>query len=254
MCAGEKYAIGTLDKDKCTHFSVDITLTTDSIQISHTGESPVYVTGYRMQDFFPEDEDDYDMLEGEDFSSDEYSDESESSEEEEEDEEVPRAVPLTSGEKQKARAMIEEEADESDESESESEGSEDILNEDSSEEEDESSEEDESEEESEEDMVAGKRKIAGASKTPQPLKKTKSVRDAPGSAPAKVGQSGDELAYAKSLRAYLQQNGPSKLATLGQAVKRPANAPKSWKLKNFLNKHRDAFKYDGNTDVVSLAK
>ncbi len=43
---GEKFALGTLDKDKCTHFSLDIHLATDVMKLSHTGKSEVYLTGY----------------------------------------------------------------------------------------------------------------------------------------------------------------------------------------------------------------
>lgn len=43
---GEKFALGTLDRERCTHFSLDIHIATDSITISHTGKSDVYITGY----------------------------------------------------------------------------------------------------------------------------------------------------------------------------------------------------------------
>jgi len=45
--AGEKFAIGTLNKKNCPQFSVDFTLATDQINISHTGDSDVFVSGYR---------------------------------------------------------------------------------------------------------------------------------------------------------------------------------------------------------------
>ncbi len=94
------------------------------------------------------------------------------------------------------------------------------------------------------------------SHTPQPAKKAKtSDLKAPASAPAKVSAAAlntptDEKGYVAALRAFIQQNGPSKLATLGSKVKRP---PKSPKLKHFLETHKDIFKYNGTTDTVSLA-
>lgn len=57
--AGEKFAIGTLDKDKVLHFSIDVTLATDDITVSHTGDSDVYVTGYRTVSMIAMDEDDF---------------------------------------------------------------------------------------------------------------------------------------------------------------------------------------------------
>lgn len=39
--------MGTLDREKCTHFSIDFTLATDQVFFSHTGDSDVYLTGYR---------------------------------------------------------------------------------------------------------------------------------------------------------------------------------------------------------------
>ena len=74
---------------------------------------------------------------------------------------------------------------------------------------------------------------------------------APASAPPRSSGGGGVagVQYAGLLKAYLQQKGPTKLAVLGSAVKRPATVPK---LKGFLSS-QSRFKYDATTDVVSLA-
>ena len=45
--AGELFAIGTLDRDRCPQFSIDLTLASDQVTIHHTGASNVFVTGYK---------------------------------------------------------------------------------------------------------------------------------------------------------------------------------------------------------------
>jgi hypothetical protein len=99
--------------------------------------------------------------------------------------------------------------------------------------------------------------------TPQPPKRSKpeggAQKAAPATAPPKVaaGQAkakatpggGGEGDYLSSLKAYLSSKGPTKLAALGSAVKRPPKAPK---LKHYLEQHAGTFKYDLGTDTVSL--
>ncbi len=104
--------------------------------------------------------------------------------------------------------------------------------------------------------------------TPQPKQAKQAVPKAaaPATAPPKVGakpaaaaptgkkgaaggsDSGDYLA---ALKSYLASKGPTKLAALGSAVKRPAKAPK---LKHFLEQNKATFKYEQGTDTVSLVK
>jgi len=59
--AGEEYALGTLNKEKCPHFKLDLIMVDEEFKLRHTGKSPVHVTGYQGLSF------------GEDISDDEYS-------------------------------------------------------------------------------------------------------------------------------------------------------------------------------------
>lgn len=62
--SGESFAVGTLDKDKFPQFSLDVTITSEEIKISHTGDSDVHITGYRAIAANSDDLDDYaDLLE-----------------------------------------------------------------------------------------------------------------------------------------------------------------------------------------------
>ncbi|PSC67465.1 hypothetical protein C2E20_8858 [Micractinium conductrix] len=95
-----------------------------------------------------------------------------------------------------------------------------------------------------------------AAKTPQPAKKAKGEQPqkAPATAPAKVAPAGmattgSDKEYLAALKAALKQ-GPLKLAALGSKVKRPAGVPK---VKHFLDKHPGVFKYNKDTDEVSLS-
>lgn len=76
---------------------------------------------------------------------------------------------------------------------------------------------------------------------------------APATAPAKTGAASaapaNEEEYTAAVRAFLKKNGPTKLAALGSGVRRPANSPK---LKNLLQKNKDMFAYDMESDSVSL--
>lgn len=44
---GGKMAVGTLDKERCPHFALDITLSADAVKVSHSGKGAVYITGYK---------------------------------------------------------------------------------------------------------------------------------------------------------------------------------------------------------------
>ena len=53
---GEKFALGTLDAERCAHFSLDIHLATDAISLSHSGKGEVFITGYEAISVAGEDE------------------------------------------------------------------------------------------------------------------------------------------------------------------------------------------------------
>ena len=253
--ADGKFAVGTLDREKCTQFSMDITIASDDVSISHTGESEVHVTGYRTiaivgyegDEEFEEDgmEDGlrrYRKVELE--SSDDEEDDEEEDEEDEssEDEEPPRAVPL---QKNKNTQMIQDEASEGSEEEEE----EDEDDDSSEEEDDEDSEEEEEEEEEAPPAKSAKRKQAAA-QTPQPVKKAKAAEVAKGSTPNEDTPA-DDKEFASALKAFLQKNGPCKLSVLGSSVKRP---PKSPKFKKLIEQNSDIFSFNAVTETVSLAK
>ena len=63
------------------------------------------------------------------------------------------------------------------------------------------------------------------------------------------GAGGDAATYESALREVLRSKGPTTLATLGSAVKKPASVPK---LKKFLEEHA-AFHLDPKTQIASLA-
>jgi hypothetical protein len=79
-----RYAIGTLEKGRCEHFSVDFTTggVADSLKFSHSGASDVYITGYKTQSTFMTDDDD------------EYRADDSEEEDDEDADEPPQAVPL----------------------------------------------------------------------------------------------------------------------------------------------------------------
>ena len=64
-----------------------------------------------------------------------------------------------------------------------------------------------------------------------------------------AGGGGDAATYEGALREVLRSKGPTTLATLGSAVKKPASVPK---LKKFLEEH-EAFHLDPKTQIASLA-
>jgi len=127
---------------------------------------------------------------------------------------------------------------------------------DSSEEEDSDSESAEmptSDSDDEDERQAMKKRLKDALSTPQPTKKQK-TDTAPATAPGKLSAQAktptNEKEYTAALKSYLKEHGPSKLANLGSAVKRPAAVKK---LKRYLAENTSVFSYDQSTDVVSLA-
>lgn len=183
-------------------------------------------------------------MSGEEFSSE--SDDSESGEEpdsdsdsEEDDDEAPRGLPLSMADLQNGALISsdDEEDDSSSEEESEEEGAPTVR-----------------------DIIKNEREIAKRKKetaqTPQPQKKAKTAElpKAPATAPAKSGGAtpGTEAEFADAVRAFLEKNGPTKLAILGSNVKRPASASKSVKLKALVTS-RPEFEYKEDDQTVSLA-
>lgn len=243
-----EFAVGTLDREKCAQFSLDITIADDTIRVFQTGGSDIYLTGYRTEAPVMYDDDEDGIMMGDDDSMDEGDSEEEEEDGEEEssdDEEAPQGVPLKGP---KFRALVNDEAEE----ESGSEGEED--SEEEEEDEESSEEEGTSEEEEEEEAPAKKRKAV--LQTPQPAKKAKEDigKAAPATAPAKVGAlpvtPSSDVEYIAALKKFLQNNGPAKPAVLGGAVKRAAKAPK---LKKIVEQNKDIFTYNPTTDMVSLA-
>lgn len=103
----------------------------------------------------------------------------------------------------------------------------------------------------EEERESMKKRLKGVLMTPQPSKKKQKV-EGPNTAPSKmlsVKSPTNEKEYKIALKTFLKENGPSKIASLGSAVKRPAAVPK---LKKFLAANTDDFNYNKSTDEVSL--
>jgi hypothetical protein len=73
-----KFSVGTLDKERCTQFGMDITVATDKILLSHTGKSDVFVTGYQTVAMAPLSDDDDEALYGDGGSESESESQSES--------------------------------------------------------------------------------------------------------------------------------------------------------------------------------
>lgn len=106
-------------------------------------------------------------------------------------------------------------------------------------------------------VVQGKRAAAKApAATPQPKRNKEAAgtsAKAPATAPPKVAAAvpSSSSDYLAALKAHLSSGGPTKLAVLGSAVKRPPKVPK---LKHFLEQHKSTFKYDAGNDTVSLLR
>ena len=222
---GEKIAICTLESDRFPHTSINITVATGAISLSHTGNSDVFVSGYRTTSLSLaglDDEEDYPFyMDGKPISllagegdSDSEDDESSSEEEEssdDDDDAAPMAVKIPGGagssEEEEEFSDDEEEEEEAEDSKNElglvdleaaaedtgddSDFDDDDLEE-AEEEDEESSDDDEEEEEEEIDLGAiikgaGKRINNNQTKTPQPAqKKHKAEKKPPATAPAKT--------------------------------------------------------------------
>ena len=69
---GERFAIGTLDSKRCPQFSCDLTLGMDAVLLSHSGPSPVHLTGYSVHQMMAgnasdDDDDEYEQGGGEHY-------------------------------------------------------------------------------------------------------------------------------------------------------------------------------------------
>lgn len=277
------YALGTLNKKTCPHMKLDLVLVDEEVVMKHTGGSVVHVTGYEGLSYGAQDSDDEDdpyadlLLEddGDTDSEDGGSESSEDSEDEEEDSEdeeddgVPELVGMQNipspddddsvdiadvsdsdidmGIESDDDSSGEDSEDGSSESGKDDDGDESI-----SEEFDSDAEIDMSDSDDEEEREDMKKRLKKALMTPQPSKKKQKI-DAPATAPSKLSDAkapANEKEYKKALKNFLKENGPSKLASLGSAVKRPKSVPK---LKKFLASNAGEFSYNTSTDVVSLS-
>ena len=88
-----KYAIGTLERGRCEQFPIDLMAASD-MKFSHSGDSDVYVSGYKTLTMLGSDDEGHYMY-----------DESEEEEEQEDDEKAPAAVPLN-GKKPKVGTLV----------------------------------------------------------------------------------------------------------------------------------------------------
>lgn len=219
---GEKIAICTLDSDRFPHTSINITVATGAISISHTGNSDVFVSGYRTTSLSLaglDDEDDYPFyMDGKPISllagegdSDSEDDESSSEEEESSDDEdaAPMAVriPGSAGSSSEEEESSDDEGEEEEEEDSEDElglvdleaaaedtGDDSDFDDDDMEKGEEEDEDESSDDDDDDEMDlgaiikgAGKRTNNNQSKTPQPpQKKQKAEKQAPATAPAKA--------------------------------------------------------------------
>lgn len=273
---GSSYALGTLNKKTCPHMKLDLVLVDEEVVMKHTGKSVVHVTGYEglsygAQDSEDDDDDGYEdlLLEGGDTDSDDGEEDSE--DEDSEDEEVPELVgmqniPSADDDDSVDVADVSDsdidmgiESDDSDDDDSDDDDSDDdddldgnVDGDDSSEEFDSDAEIDMSDSDDEDEREGMKKRLKNVLMTPQPSKKKQKVADAPATAPSKIAvvkTPTNEKEYKNALKIFLKDNGPSKLASLGSAVKRPPSVPK---LKKFLASNTDAFGYNTSTDMVSL--
>ncbi|KDD71965.1 hypothetical protein H632_c4085p0, partial [Helicosporidium sp. ATCC 50920] len=157
----DKIAIGTLETGRCAQFQVDFTLGTDPVHLSHSGDSEVFVSGYRTMTITPEMGDMYDDYEDSDEDSDEEIDSDElpsSHEESDEGEEAPAAVPMANGGGSKKGRVVEiMGASSEDDSEGDSEGD---FEDDSEDDSEENTETQSSEEEAPVAPTSGKKRAA----------------------------------------------------------------------------------------------
>ena len=284
---GSSYALGTLNKKTCPHMKLDLVLVDEEVVMKHTGKSVVHVTGYEGLSYGAQDSDDDDgyedlLLEGGDTDSDDGEEDSEEEDsddddDDDDDDEAPELVgmqniPSADDDDSVDVADVsdsdidmgiesddsDDDDDDDDSDDSDSDDDEDLgekpLDGDdgSSEEFDSDAEIDMSDSDDEEEREGMKKRLKNVLMTPQPSKKKQKVADAPATAPSKIAvvkTPTNEKEYKNALKTFLKDNGPSKLASLGSAVKRPPSVPK---LKKFLASNTDAFGYNTSTDMVSL--
>merc|ERR1712195_448103 len=263
---GKKFVICSLTAPSFEMACLDLMFgSTQKVKFSVSGANAVHISGYSIE----HDDEDEEM----DMYNDEMEEDSEGDEESEE--EAPALVPAKKqspkqSPKQAPKKAIaqEEEDDEEDSDEDEAKPSQGkaakqaaapMFAGDESEEDDE--EDDEEEEESSEEEPTpppkGKKRgaaVAGfaAAQKGKVAKKAPSPKAAPKVTPkmspkiaAKTPSGSD--GYEKELKKYLGANGPTNMARMGSAVKKPAGTPK---LKEFAKTRPNVFKLSG--DVISL--
>jgi len=284
---GRAFPIGTLEVGKTEQFSIDLMWSMldandggggaggrridggcGDVSFMHTGQSDVYITGYKTVTSLLDDERGYsggeEDEEDEDFSS---SDE----EEESDEEEAPLGVPLQQ-QRQKLEQLKQRRA-------AAKEGAQ--FSSSSSGDDDSESDGEEYDSEDEEDPNASRRAYLAASRAAQPQTPATGKRplcgesesesdsddesdsdsdsdadseddEEPLPASKKAKTQGDESAesasYAAALKDFIKQHGPTKLGSLGSAVKRPTSLPK---LSTFLTGRGD-FRVDGEQRVSVL--
>ncbi|KAK9810600.1 hypothetical protein WJX73_003476 [Symbiochloris irregularis] len=248
---GSQFAVGTLEKGRCEQFSVDYMLTTDA-SFSHSGSSEVFLTGYRHISPL------LDNMAG----MDEYSEEDDD-EDDEEDDEAPALRAITAGGKgQKANGRVRMLVNKF------SEGDDDDLEAiDDDDDDDDDIEDDllaDAADEDSDDLpvaaplaaAAGKKRSAAAALTagdaaPKKAKTPAAAAAPPAVAPAAaapVAQTGQNAAWAKAVRDFIQGAGPSRLSELGTKVPKPAGV--TIKVKKCLEES-GLFAIDA-TGIVSL--
>merc|ERR1711865_1190493 len=278
---GKKFVICSLTAPSFEMACLDLMFgSTQKVKFSVSGANAVHISGYSIEhDDEDEEMDMYNDEMEEDSEGDEES-------EEEAPALVPakKQSPKQSPKQAPKKAIAQEEEDDDEESDEESDDEElddeelaaaqAALLEEDDEESDEESDEEEAEEEEEESSEEeptpppkGKKRgaaVAGfaaaqkgkvAKKAPSPksspkaaAKKAPSPKSTPKMSPkiaAKTPSGSD--GYEKELKKYLGANGPTNMARMGSAVKKPAGTPK---LKEFAKTRPNVFKLSG--DVISL--
>ncbi|EDL47458.1 Mitotic apparatus protein p62, putative [Plasmodium vivax] len=265
------YNICCLQKNVCEDTALDIFLMLDNeVKLKTSGsKNEVHIVGYYEvsfgQDHLDDEDEEDEELEGED---DEY--------ENEEVRMLTRKNTLKNslangfGKKKKKNSLDEddetnvgnnddeddeddEDDDDDDDDDEDEEGEdddddEDDEDDDDEEDDDEDDEEDEEDDDDEDDDDGTKNK--GDKKKNGPKKnKNKRALDNKNDGPSKKSKLFDESQYEKDLVAFLKKNGKCKLPELGK-VKKPEGL--KMKLGFFIKKHSNVFKFDADSQVVSL--
>ncbi|CAG9472151.1 unnamed protein product [Plasmodium vivax] len=263
------YNICCLQKNVCEDTALDIFLMLDNeVKLKTSGsKNEVHIVGYYEvsfgQDHLDDEDEEDEELEGED---DEY--------ENEEVRMLTRKNTLKNslangfGKKKKKNSLDEDDEtnvgnnddeddeddddddddDEDEEGEDDDDDDEDDEDDDDEEDDDEDDEEDEEDDDDEDDDDGTKNK--GDKKKNGPKKnKNKRALDNKNDGPSKKSKLFDESQYEKDLVAFLKKNGKCKLPELGK-VKKPEGL--KMKLGFFIKKHSNVFKFDADSQVVSL--